>query len=521
MYNYLYFFIWLIIVVIYILYKYNKRKYAQIKRVPPFQKKVRPVIMIMIDSLMTPPLQEAIRQNKAPALAFLIEKGALYPHLVTTFPTMSVTIDSTLLTGATPNQHQIFGLCYFHREEQRMINLGTGPLETIAFGIKRVLRDSIEKLNQQLLSKDTQTIHEEALGPTASINGLIYRGKVEHTMRPPLLATLLGFLPRKVKTKGPDILSFGSLAKFDPDTTYDQLIFRSGINNKFSRMELISLIKNDRLPSFTLVYLSDNDQVVHRKGPATIKGIEKADQELAKIFNTYPSWDEAIEQAIWIVMGDSGQTGMVSDQEKMYVDLRKLLSNYRIMPLKRDKPISSDQIVICANERMAYIHVVDPTIPMPEIRKVFRREPRIDLIAWFEDDWIHVESGQQEGHFQYRPSGEYVDEYQQTWQIQGDPSLMDLTIDDEKLIQYGNYPDVLSRLAGVIEVGERVIILTVLPGYEMIAESTPKHKGACHGSLHYLDSVVPMIVCGTDQKPDFLRIIDLKKWIVQLITPKT
>ncbi|SFI79286.1 alkaline phosphatase family protein [Thermoflavimicrobium dichotomicum] len=517
MYNILFFLIWIIVLGSTILYHLNKRKYAQLPTIPPLKPQHRPIIMIIIDSLMDQPLQKAIRSGQAPALQFLLENGHYSPKMVTSFPTMSVCIDSTLLTGAFPNQHQIFGLSYFHQKRKRMVNFGTGPRESFAFGLKRVFKDSLEHLNQHFLSKEVKTIHEELDEPTASINGLIYRGKTKHILRPPLLATLSGILPFKIPTQGPAIFSYGSLAKIDPDSYYDQLILRCGFNSRFARMELVSLIKNQRLPVFTFAYLSDNDEIVHRKGPSTTKGIRKVDKELAKILDAFPSWEEALKQVTWIIIGDSGQTAMTSDRSQMYVDLRQLLQRYTIMPLKRSQPLPEDQLVLCVNERMAYVYIMDRQITKQELVHTLKQEKRLDIIAWKEDSWIHVESGQQNGRLSYRAGGDHEDIYQQSWTLRGDPALLDIRVSGQKRIEYGDYPDVLARLNGVMEAADDVIVLTVLPGYEMIAESSPKHKGACHGSLHAADSLVPMIVCGPKEKPECLRQIDLKEWILQQI----
>src|SRR5690606_36366192 len=99
----------------------------------------------------------------------------------------------------------------------------------------------------------------------------------------------------------------------------------------------------------------------------------------------------------------------------------------------------------------------------------------------------------------------------------GNAEIVDLTLQNQQ-IQYRNYPDVLSRLLGVNEAGERVVIVTAAPGYEMILDRSPKHRGAAHGSLHYMDSLVPMIVAGTDCQPPSLRLMDIKKWILSMLT---
>jgi hypothetical protein len=117
------------------------------------------------------------------------------------------------------------------------------------------------------------------------------------------------------------------MLQIDPNTDHGQPWFRYGFNDKFSRMELVSLINKNLLPPFTLVYFPGNDNYVHRKGVSEIKGIQKADQELQKVLNAFPNWDEAIKKVTFIILGDSGQTNTLPDQKQAFIDLRKVLKN--------------------------------------------------------------------------------------------------------------------------------------------------------------------------------------------------
>ncbi|WP_231478680.1 alkaline phosphatase family protein [Virgibacillus halodenitrificans] len=73
----------------------------------------KPVILLNIDSLMPQPLEIAVQTDQTPALKFLMENGMYFSNMVNSFPTMSVTIDSSLLTGTYPDKHQIPGLHWF------------------------------------------------------------------------------------------------------------------------------------------------------------------------------------------------------------------------------------------------------------------------------------------------------------------------------------------------------------------------------------------------------------------------
>ena len=92
-------------------------------------------------------------------------------------------------------------------------------------------------------------------------------------------------------------------------------------------------------------------------------------------------------------------------------------------------------------------------------------------------------------------------------------------INNNNQIKYGDYPDGLARLYGALnsQKGD-FLILDAKPGYEFIGESSPEHTGGgAHGSMHKNDSLTPIIVTGTNKSMDNLRIVDLKKWILDLL----
>ncbi|MEK4875520.1 hypothetical protein N1I87_12745 [Bacillus sp. FSL W8-0102] len=247
-----------------------------------------------------------------------------------------------------------------------------------------------------------------------------------------------------------------------------------------------------------------------------IKGIEKADKQLQNILNSYDSWDEALKKAVWIVMGDSGQSPIGKDKNQSLISLNSLLQNYRISKL--GEPIKeNDQIVLAVNERMAFIYSLDQNIPLSEIAFKLKTDSKVAFIAWKENDWIHVTDEKTKETFKYRPNGKFTDPYNQSWTLEGDSSILDLAI-KENDIQYGNYPDALARLYSSFHSHNgRYLIVDAKPGHEFISEKSPTHiGGAAHGSLHKQDSIVPMIVVGTDARPQSLRQVDLKDYFLQL-----
>ena len=479
----------------------------------------RPILLIVVDSLMSKPLEKAVKEGKAPAFEFLINNGYFNQEMISSYPTMSVTIDSTLLTGTYPDQHKVPGLIWYKEDENRMISYGSGFREIWNNGLRNVALDSVIHLNEKHLSKEAQTIHEELANrklSSASINGLLYRGSFEHQLNVPKLIAMTSLLPEEVEIYGPTIFSLGALSQYNPENNRHKYVWnRLGVNNKFTAKEIKYLIEQKKLPPFTLAYLPDADASIHKNGPEDLKGIEKADQALQEILNSFPSWEEAIQKITWIVLGDSGQSFVSKDKDSSLIDLNQLLKNYTFWDGKN----KDGQLALAVNERMAYIYVKDPQVKLSEVVRSLKGEERMGFIAWKDDQTNYVVNALSNEKLTFSTNGKYVDDYGQSWQIAGNASILDLRLTKERRIHYQDYPDALARLHGALHSQEgRVIIVDAKPTYEFIEENSHDHAGGgAHGSLHKVDSIVPMIVAGTNDVPPSNRLVDVKKWILQLL----
>ncbi|MBN8204027.1 alkaline phosphatase family protein [Bacillus sp. NTK034] len=473
------------------------------------------IILLVIDSLMDEPLKNAIQEKNAPALAFFLKHGQYSKNLVSSYPTMSVTIDSSLITGTYPDQSKIPGLVWFDNNEKQINTYGNGMFEIMKLGVSRFADNIMHQYNNVDLSPNVRTIHEDLNNlkkDSASINAFIYRGNYHHTLKVPKLITKVSNLPEEYETLGPKILSLGAFIRQDPKNNH--IVNRIGLNDAFAVQELKYLLKKNILPEFTILYISENDFTVHRKGPDTTKGIEKLDKHLQEVLNIFPKWEDALNNNIWVIIGDSNQSSVNERKKEALIDLQEILSKYRI--LKLGKPVSEDdQIVITANERMAYIYKINESVSVKNIAGKLQTDPRIAWIARKEKEMIHVISGDHKGSFIFKPGGTYNDIYNQAWTIKGNTSILDLSLKD-KNIHYGDYPDGLARLYGAMQSQEgEFLVVDAKPGFEFIGESSPEHSGGgAHGSMHKEDSLIPIIVTGTNKSIDQLRIVDLKKWIL-------
>ncbi|MGG3281565.1 alkaline phosphatase family protein [Paenibacillus solani] len=483
------------------------------------------VIFLMVDSLMAQAIDKGISQKQLPTFQYLIEHGQYYKDLVSSFPTMSVTIDSTMLTGKYPNGHGVPGLLWYSSDDKKMINYGTGPMEILKQGINPVLTDALIHLNGKHLNPDSPTIYEELarIGlKSGSINGLIYRGPTEHTLTIPDWIQGPTSLPKHIKVKGPDFLTLGALSNPLEGTKKlpDDLTDRLGLNNKYAINAVNYLIQADKLPDFLYVYLPDLDQKLHKHGPSELKGVIKVDQQLQSLLNAFGSPEKALNEVIIVIAGDSGMTQLLQAKQHSEIHMPAMLKGISV--LRPGEEVTDEtEVALAVNETMAYVYNFKPSRSMRSLAEILSKDDRIDFVAWKENGWIHALQGSTAKELQYQAKGNLVDQYKQTWTVRQNAEVLDLTVNaDDRTLDYGQYPDALERLSGALNshAGD-FLVVTAKPGYELKDRSSPTHEGGGgHGSIRQSESLVPLIIAGTDEKPAHLRMVDLKAYLLGLLS---
>jgi hypothetical protein len=481
------------------------------------------VILIVADSLQSDALEEGIKQKKLPTFQYLMEHGQFYPDFVSSFPTMSVTIDGTLLTGAGPDAHHVPGLVWYSAEEGRLINYGTGPVEMIKYGLDPLVWNALHHLNGRHLNANTPTIFEELADrglTSGSVNGLIYRGRTRHTLTIPAWLDSVSSLPREIEVRGPDFLAYGALSNPLEGIAElpDGLMKRFGFNDEYAIETAAYLIKKRRLPDFLYVYLPEMDRTLHKEGPSVLDGIERLDRKLNTLLKAFGSREEALRRAVIMVMGDSGVTQVLPRSAESAIELGELFRSFNLLQPGGEIHADTD-LALALNESMAYVYNLTDDFALRDIAAVLRHDPRIDFAAWKENEWVQVLQCGTGKTLQYKKNGELLDPYRQAWTVKGDPAVLDLRIDGTKLT-YDGYPDALNRLASALDShAGAFLVLTAKPGYEFAFGGAPLHSGGgAHGSLSREDSLVPVLIHGTDARPGNRRIVDLKAYLMKLLS---
>lgn len=483
---------------------------------------MKKVLLFLIDSMMPEVLERCIAERKAPAFQFFMERGQYIPDCVTVFPTMTASIDCSLITGVYPDRHKVPGLVWYDPEQKNLINYMNGAVPVQKIGITHCASNVLFDLNERHLSRDVKTIHEtlEENGlVSGSINVIAHRGHKQHKVHmPPLLDAITSFQLRE-KVSGPTIMSLGTLVR--PD------LFRPinwkwahtasegyGINDTYAIDVLIEVIRSGQQPDFTLVYLPENDHKLHKSPHDAVLHLADVDKQLVRFLDSFDSWEQVLERNVCLFISDHGQT-VIGESEDHNISLDHLLSGFAIHKLGTEVTEEVD-VVIANNERMTYLYPIDEE-KLPAMVDALSVDERIDVIAWKEKEHIVARRGGSGQILRFWRKGPYADGFGSTWGVEGDSSVLDVRFDGETLL-FDIYPDVFSRLYGALfSQSCPVIAVTAGAGYEFLSESAPTHLGGgSHGSLHKQDSLIPLLVAGTSRAfPLPARLIDVKPFILE------
>ncbi|MGD8189053.1 alkaline phosphatase family protein [Brevibacillus ginsengisoli] len=490
---------------------------------------MKKIIMFLVDAMMPAVLESCVAKEKTRALKFLMDHGQYIRDCVTVFPTMTASIDCSIVTGEYPDVHKVPGLVWYDPEEQTIVNYFNGMSPVMAVGLDKCAHNVLYGLNEKHLSKKIKTIYEEIeeRGLTAgSINVIAHRGHQYYTPKLPTVLNMATNFCLKEKVSGPSIMSLGKLVspaifRQSPWSWAHSAMESLGINDRYAIDVLLEVIKSGKQPDFTFVYLPDNDHMLHKDPAEAESFLEDVDQQFVRFLDSFDSWQQAIERNIILVISDHGQT-LIGPTEDHNIPLEQLLADFSIYPLGEELR-EHHEIVICNNERMTYVYPLHENLQNRIIRSL-SSETRIDLIAWKEDKRACVMSTATQQILSFTKQGPYQDCYGQTWSISGNWDVLDLKQDTQGTIWFDNYPDALSRLYGSLFSQEiPLIVITAAPMYEFKSDCSPTHlNGGSHGSLHRQDSLVPLLVVGATQpirQP--VRLIDLKPLILQELTHQT
>lgn len=459
------------------------------------------LVLTYVDSLRTDMLERAVREERAPTFGALIERGALVPDCVSSFPSVTPVASAEMVTGVAADEHWISGMNWYHRLERRYVEYGSSLEATRTVGVFRALYDLVYNMNLGHLNPAVETLFEQlddAGLRTACTPFLIYRGRHRHEV------SLEGLLRRAVETTrlkfrhhtwGPKELFYGDL--YASRETPCKSTSIPGNRDGYSACVAAELERADEY-DFLLFSLPDNDNYSHRHGPdASVESIAKADHCFGKLVEAGGGIDRFLDEHAVILLADHAQTPVDRG-----LPLAELLGReWTVLAPSDDRPELA-QLAVSPTGRAAHVYLLpgegeraEPTA----VRQKLEETEGVELVCCRGgDDAVIWRDGRE---LRFRPGGDVADLRGERWQLDGDPAVLDATIDD-KTFHAPEYPDALTRVHTALRSpGAGDFIVSLASGYEAVDWGGVSHAGGgSHGSLHAGDSLGPLLFvgCGPD-----------------------
>ena len=468
------------------------------------QSKPGRVVYIVIDGMNREALEQVTASGRAPALDFLRRRGSYQRDFVATFPTITPAATASLITGATPAEHGIPGMCWYDRAAQRFVNYGQSPRAAVVEGVSQVVTDFLENLNSRHLSPTVQTLHEslyERGRESASVNYMIFRGPHKHDLKPNLIERLLFRKSLPDSLPGPKEHYFADVVSGPSDACSEMLSAR-GISKRIRATDgwaacVTRELLQRREVDMVLFYLHENDHSSHRDGPTSqIDSLAEADKHIAYVLDGFDSWDAALDEVGWVVAADHSQSPIADDADHI-IDLNELLEDFsRVAPDSGKEPFEDNDVACAGNGRVGFVY-------LNERRKGALRGPvtdalvaerGVDQVMWRDGDTYVVRSDRGTLRFCEAQQEGVVDERGIKWTLEGDLEAVDAVVDGND-VTTPTYPLAMWRIKSALDLDRMGdIVVTTKLTYELSDLAGGDHRGGGdHASLHAQDSLVPFI----------------------------
>lgn len=493
------------------------------------------LVLCVIDALAPSMLEEAVAAGEAPTLAALMERGRYVPDCVAAFPSVTPVCAASIVTGAWQDRHEIPGMNWYHRGEQRYVEYGSSFRASQRVGLGRQLTDTVYNMNRSHLSTQTPTVFEvldDADVRTAGTTYLMYRGRHRHEPQRDTALTRLASALFRHPVMGPRELFYADIFA-SRRTGCRSTLGMPGVRDQHSGCVGAHLVEND-LFDFLLLSLPDNDWHSHRRGvEGQIRSIALADIQLARVMQAGRGIDRFLDDHAVIVMADHSQAPV--DEAIVLPDL---LADFDVLSPGNRRSNGKARIAVCPSQRAAMVYMLEeePTPRKHTLTELVRRALSLDgveLAMWLVRDGsgAPVEaavalgdtapggaaggvavSGRAGGgrrrskkrnpELRFQPGGDVLDTRGHGWSVDGDLSVLDASVRDGRFIA-PSHPDALARVWSALTCpnsGE--MLLSAAPGCEFADWGGQAHVGGgSHGSLRAEDSLGALIVCGIDDAP--------------------
>jgi len=477
---------------------------------------VKKLVLVVVDAMKPAMLERAVESGVAPTFALLRERGHHVSDCVPPFPSVTPTCAATIATGAGPERHDIAGMNWYRRVEDRYVEYGTSFKASQAFGFRQSLTDTIYNMNGEHLAGDVETVFESLDDRgvrTAGTTYLMYRGRHEHPVASTDSAlTRLASAVFRDPVRGPREFFYADIFASRRTDCRSQLGL-PGIRDQHSGCVGEYLVEHD-LFDFLLLSLPDNDTVSHRRGPAAqVTSLGAADRQLERVMAAAGGPDAFLADHAVIVCSDHSQSLVEAE-----IDLFAGFDGFSVATPAGDA--GGAEIAVCPNSRAAQLYVLDRDARdalLPRLERSALALEGVDLVMRMTDHPDGEAAVRSTlGELRFAPRGDLRDRRGRAWSVDGELDVLALERRDGEL-DSPLYPDALARIWAALRcptAGE--LLLSARPGYEFVDWGRAGHVGGgSHGSLHVNDSHGTLLWCGTGPE----RADAQAQWTLQDVAP--
>lgn len=470
-------------------------------------------------------MRPALEEGGLPTLSRLVEQGRVDWNCVSVFPSITPAATASIVTGRYPRDHGIAGMSWWNPATDDVAYYGDDVGTVLMRGAGDFVRDFLLQLNDERLRVPTlfQIVERQGLR-AGCINHLIFRGDVAHEVDVPLLMRLWPSIPSSLEVQGPSMLVLGDfIAKAGPKRTLDAvggIFHRFGLDDAGTAGFLREFSGPEALQHFTVAYFPDYDFESHDNGPEQgMSTLRAFDERLGHLFEAWGGVDRVLEELCVMLTADHSHSN-VRPHGSGAIALDELLGDF-----SKADPASGwtdeHQLMICPNMRAAEILLRGPRPGTIErVSAALLEDERVDQVITQAPNGAGPEfsvATRNRGQLGFGAAetghAAVTDEFGGSWRVSGDLAAVAGSLDGKRLV-YSDYPNALERIAGGLDHprGGRLWV-TAHPGYEFATTGQSVHfRAGSHGTLHALDSLVPLLVSGTPEHlalPHPSRIVDV------------
>jgi hypothetical protein len=254
------------------------------------------------------------------------------------------------------------------------------------------------------------------------------------------------------------------------------------------------LVEHD-LFDFLLLSLPDNDNHSHRNGPhAQVSSIAGADRQIGRLVEAGGGIDAFLRDYAVIAIADHSHAAV-----EEAISLWQEFADFTVLQPSDIRPEDAE-IALCPSQRAAMIYLLaakGKSSLLPRIVARARTIPGVDLVMWRDGDDAVIAGAA--GELRFAPGDDVADARGARWRVDGELATLAASISDGGF-RSDAYPDALARSWDALACprsGE--VLLSAAPGYEFTDWGGADHVGGgSHGSLHFSDSLAPLLCCGID-----------------------